>query len=196
MVMEGSPCEVEASVPGICSVPPTMNEATANGWSPWTTKGSHAGQESMMGGEFAGQRFGQLGDLGPQAVTGEISHRGRVGVAGDEGFEHQPPGHPDEVGGHRRQLDPRVFEHLFQPLDFSAPFPGYRGAGAGQIPQLPDRCRRDERSTHQTVGAQLRQPGRIVDVGLAAWPVAGVTRVDQHHVHRVFEQVVERLPVG
>ena len=157
----------------------------------------HAGQESMMGGESAGKRFGQLRNFGSQAIAGQISHRGRVGVAGDEGFEHQPPGYSDDIGGHRRQLDPGVFQHLFQPLDFSAPFSGDRGAGAGQIPQLPDRRRRDERSTHQTVGAQLRQPGRIIDIGLAARQVLHMPGIDQHHLHprKILQQVVERFPV-
>ena len=49
-----------------------------------------------------------------------------------------------------------------------AAFPGDRGAGPGQIPQLADRLRWHERAADQTVRAELGQPGRVGDVGLAA----------------------------
>ena len=45
--------------------------------------------------------------------------------------------------------------------------------------------------------AELREPGRIRDVGLAAGQGLHVPGVDQHHLHtgQVLEQVVERFPV-
>ena len=69
------------------------------------------------------------------------------------------------------------------------------GARPGQIAQPADRL-----AAGPTTPATARaRPGRPAtprrDVGLAARPVVGVPGVDQHHGHRVFEQVVERLPV-
>jgi len=47
------------------------------------------------------------------------------------------------------------------------------------------------------VGAELRQPRRVRNIGLAARKRLDVPGVDQHQLHarEVLEQVVERLPV-
>ena len=71
---------------------------------------------------------------------------------------------PVEVSGDRGQFDPGVFEQLLQPLDLAGAFTGDRGAGAGQVAQLPDRLGWNERPTDQTMRAELSQPGGIGDV--------------------------------
>ena len=69
------------------------------------------------------------------------------------------------------------------------------GAGAGQIPQCPDRRRRHQRRRHKTVCPEIGQPGGVGHIGLAARHIAHPRRVDQHHLQRIVEQVVERLPI-
>ena len=79
------------------------------------------------------------GDLGAHSPLGQIGQHRGVALPGDQRFEHGPSRDPGDVGGHRGQLDPGVFEQLLQPLDLPGAFPGDRGAGAGQITELPDR---------------------------------------------------------
>ncbi len=128
----------------------------------------HPGQERVVVGEPAGQRLGQRRDLGAQPALGQVGQRGGVAFPGDQRLEHRPARDPDDVGGHRGQLDAGVLEQLLQPLDLPAAFPGDRGPGPGQVPQLPDRLGRHERAPHQPVRAELGQPGRVGDIGLAA----------------------------
>ena len=154
------------------------------------------GQERMMVGEPTGQRLGQRRDLGAQPAFGQIGQCGGVVVPGDQRLQHGASRHAEDVGGDRRQLDPGVFEQLLQPLYLTGAFPGDRSARPSQITKLPDRLGWHERGPHQTVRAELGQPGRVGDIGLAAREVFHVPRIDQQHIEpRVLQQVVERLPV-
>ena len=128
----------------------------------------HPGQEGVVLAETAVQGLGQLGDLRPQPTLGQIGQPGRVPIAGDQRLDHRPPGHAQDVGGHRGQLDPGILQQLLQPLDLPAAFAGDRGPGPGQVAQLPDRLGRHERAPDQPVRAELGQPGRVRDIGLAA----------------------------
>ncbi len=69
-------------------------------------------------------------------------------------------------------------------------------AGPGQVAQFTDRRRRHERGSDQPVGAQIREPSSVGDIGFAARDVSGITGVDQDDVQfLVLEQVVEGTPV-
>ena len=68
------------------------------------------GHERVVLAEPAGQRFGQGGDLRAHPPLGQVGQRGGVALAGDERFEHRPPGDPGDLGGHRGQFDAGVFE--------------------------------------------------------------------------------------
>src|ERR687897_3363668 len=59
-------------------------------------------------------------------------------------------------------------EGLLDPLALRAVGLDQPLAVAGQIPQLTDGRRRDEAAPQQSTFQQLRQPGGIADVGLAA----------------------------
>ncbi len=85
-------------------------------------------------------------------------------------------------------------------LDLTLPadslFPGDRGARPGQVAERADRGGRHERPAYQAVGAELGEPGRVRDVGLASREVLDVPGVDQQHLERgVLQQVVEGFPV-
>ena len=154
------------------------------------------GQERVVITETSGERLGQLGDLGPQPSLRQLGELDRIALPGDERVEHQPAGHAADVARHRRQLDAGVLEELLQALDLPGPFPSDRRAGSGQVAELTDRRGWHERSADQTMRAELSQPLRVGDVGLATRQVLDVPRVDEHHLERaVLEQVIERLPV-
>jgi hypothetical protein len=74
----------------------------------------------------------------------------------------------DEIVCDGAQEDPGVFEQLLQPLYLTGAFPGDRSARPSQITKLPDRLGWHERGPHKTVCAELGQPGRVGDIGLAA----------------------------
>ena len=154
-------------------------------------------QERVVLVEPPVQRLGQLGDLVPQPTLGQIGQHDGVVVAGDQRVEHQPTGHPEDVGGNGRQLDPGVLQQLLQPLGLPGTLTGDRGPRPGQVPQLADRLGRHERGLHQAVRAELREPGRVRDIGLTARDRLHVPGIDQHHLDagQVIEQVVERFPV-
>ena len=139
-------------------------------------------QEPVVLAEPAGEGLGEFGDLGPHAAFGQISQHYRVTLALDQGFEHGPPRNPGDVGGDRRQFDAGVFQQLLQPLDLLGPGPHEGGAGAGQVPELTDRFRWDERAPDQPVGPQLGQPCCVRDIGLPTRQVLDVSGVDQHHL--------------
>jgi hypothetical protein len=104
--------------------------------------------------------------------------------------KHRAPGDAEDVGGDRGHLDPGVFEQLFQPLYFARAFPSDCGALPSQITKLPDRLGRHERAAHQTVRAELGQPGRVGDIGLAAREILDVPRIDKQHIEsRILQQV-------
>jgi hypothetical protein len=84
---------------------------------------------------------------------------------------------------------PGVFQLFFEPGGFAGVFAGQRGPVAGQVPQLADRCWGHERRLQQPALAQLRQPHRVADVGLAARQPLRVGRVDQDDVQVVFEHI-------
>ncbi|VBA34917.1 hypothetical protein LAUMK35_05827 [Mycobacterium pseudokansasii] len=91
------------------------------------------------------QRLGRCGDLLTrkcEPLFGQIGEHHRITLPADQRLQHRPPRDPDDVGGHRRQFDPGIFERLFQPLDFFGARSGDGGARPGQITQHPNRLRR------------------------------------------------------
>jgi hypothetical protein len=96
--------------------------------------GEHpAEQEGVMVPEPGGQRAGQLRQFAAQPGPGQVGQRVRVGSALDQGPHHVPTGDAHHVGGHRRQLDPGVLEHLVQPVDLAGPGADQRLAIPGQV---------------------------------------------------------------
>ena len=130
------------------------------------------GQEGVVLTEPSGQRLGQFGDLAAQPPLGQLRQRGRVALPGDQRLEHGPAGDAADVGGHRRQLDPRVLQQLLQPLDLTGAFPRDGGPGPGQVPELTDRLGWHKRATaspcapscasHAASETSVLRPGRFL----------------------------------
>ena len=104
-----------------------------------------------------------------------------VALPGDQRVEHAPPGHPEDIGGDHRQLDPGVLEQLLQPLLLARCVRrSDRLAVAGQVAQPPDR----RAVARSWAGAgrlgDLGQPQGVDHVGLGpARHVLDVAGVDQ-----------------
>ena len=158
--------------------------------------GQHlGGQQAVVDVEVAPQRRPQLGELGAQAPLGQLGHGRGVAAAADEGGEHGPARHPQDVAGHRRQLDARVLEHLLQALGLAGALLDDHLAVASQVAQLADRAWWHEAGADQAVLDQLADPGRVADVGLAAGDVAQVVRVQEPALEPLLERLEHRLPV-
>jgi hypothetical protein len=144
----------------------------------------------------APQRGPELGELDAQATLGQLGHSGGVAAAPDEGGEHGPARHPQDVAGHRRQLDARVFQHLLQALGLAGALLDDDLAVAGEVAQLADRAGWHKARADQAVLDQLADPGRIGHVGRAARHMVQVGRVQQPALELVLQQLPDRLPVA
>ena len=67
--------------------------------------------------------------------------------------------------------------------------------GIPLVPQFLNRGRRHEAAPNQPVRQQVRDPGRVVPVALAARDVSDMLGVGEHQRERLFEDVPHRLPV-
>ena len=65
----------------------------------------------------------------------------------------------------------------------------------GQIPQISDRLLRHEASPQKPMLQKLSDPGTICHVGLPAWHVLDMGRIDQKNPERLFKKVVNRFPL-
>ena len=69
-------------------------------------------------------------------------------------------------------------------------------AVAGEIPQLADGRRRHEAAPQQPMLQQLRQPGRVTDIGLAAGQDLDVAGIDEHERNAsLLQHIPDGLPV-
>ena len=97
--------------------------------------GQHgAQQERVVVGEPPGERLLQSGGLASHRPAGHVGQDLRVAFPGDQRGHHRPPGHPEDVAGHHRQLDLRVFQQLFHPLLLRRPGGDQVHPVPGQIP--------------------------------------------------------------
>jgi hypothetical protein len=95
--------------------------------------------------ELPGQCLDEGVVLGLHPALGQPRQGVRVAPAGDQGVHHRSPGYAEDVGGHRGEFDLGVLQELFRALLGARAFLGRHGAGAGEVPRLPDRLRGHER---------------------------------------------------
>ena len=77
---------------------------------------------------MAGERLLQVGDLAPHPPPSELRQDFGVALPGQQRLEHVPPGDPEDVRDHGRELDLSVLEQLLHPL----PLPGCLDDRPGQ----------------------------------------------------------------
>ena len=119
----------------------------------------------------------------------------RVGGALDQGIQHGPGGHPEDIGGDRCQLDPRILQQLVQAIGGPAPLLDQHLAMPRQVAKLPNRRRRHEAAPQQPVLQQLRDPDAVAHVGVPTRNLLDVGGVDQQTREAVLEGIEHRLPV-
>ena len=124
--------------------------------------------------------------VGLQAPGGAIGQPLGIGLPGDERRQDRPAADAQDVGDHARQLHVRVFQRLLQALRVPRDLADQLLAGPRQVAQFLNRGRRHEAAPNQPVRQQVRDPGRVVAVALAARNVPDVLRVGEHQRERRF----------
>jgi hypothetical protein len=85
------------------------------GWVKRKAQGQHlTDQKGVMGPKASGQRLPQRRELSAQRAARQVGQD--VGIAGAlrEGVEHGATGDPEDITGHRRQLDARAVASVEQ----------------------------------------------------------------------------------
>lgn len=76
-----------------------------------------------MPAKLSGQGLLQNRQLGSQASACQFGKHFRISRALDQCLKHGAARHHEDVGGHRRQLDPGIFRHLVQALGLTVSAP-------------------------------------------------------------------------
>ena len=117
-----------------------------------------ADEKRVVRSEASRQAAAQGRKLLAQFAPRQVGQHVRVGGALDQGIQHGPGGHPEDIGGDRCQLDPRILQQLVQAIGGPAPLLDQHLAMPRQIAKLPNRRRRHEAAPQQPVLQQLRDP--------------------------------------
>ena len=151
--------------------------------------------EAVMRADVPAQGFEQFGAAGLDAGADARGQPFGIGLAVDDRLQHRAPALAQDVAEHDTELEVGVLEHLVDALDMGRALAHELLARARERAQLLHRHRRHEAGADQAVGQQVRQPHRVVDVGLAPGHVLDVRGVGQHQLEVAFEHVPHRLPV-
>jgi hypothetical protein len=100
--------------------------------------------ECVVAPEPGGEGLAQLGQLGPEPPPGQLRQGLGIGLPLDERSHHGQTGDPHHVRGHHGEIHPGVLQDLVAPVDLPVPLLGEGLAVPGEVPELPDRGRRDE----------------------------------------------------
>lgn len=69
-----------------------------------------AEQEGRVRPEASAQRLAQGGQLAPQPAPGEVGEDLGIGRPLDQGLQHRPARHAEDIGRHRGQLNPGILQ--------------------------------------------------------------------------------------
>lgn len=96
-------------------------------------------QERMMLIEVPAERFLEQANLGAHPGPRQLGEHLGIAFPGDQSGHHRPPGHPEHVRGHDRELDAGILHQLVDSVLLRGPSTDLTDAIAGQVPQSPDR---------------------------------------------------------
>ena len=98
-------------------------------------------------------------------LPGQVPYHGQLGWVSCPG-DQRPTRHTGDVIRDQRQLNAGILEKLLETLDLACAIACDHGAGPGQVAQLADRFRRDERATHEAMRPEISKPRRVRYVSL------------------------------
>ncbi len=149
----------------------------------------------MMLGELSLQGALQLWDLMAQPFLGQIRQLADISLASNQRFDHLAPRHSQHVGGNRSQLDIGRLQHLLNAIGHRASLLQQLGLLARQIAQIALLTIRHKTRLQKPALQQLRDPLRVLHVGLASRHFLDVLGVYHPHLKMTLEDVKNRLPV-
>lgn len=152
-------------------------------------------QEAVMARDLATQRLHDLLARGLHARGDVPNELLGVGLAGNDRGEDGAAALAHDVGEHRAELEVGVLEDLVDALHVRGALAHELLPCSGQVAQVLDARLRDEARADEAVGEQVRDPHRVVHVGLATGHVLDVARVRQDEVEVAVQHVPDRLPV-
>ncbi len=103
-------------------------------------------------------------------------------MARHQGFQHELAGKTEHVAQHVPDLHVGVFQYLLHTIPFLGSSPDHLLAAPRQVPQFALRPRRNKARTNHSVTQQVRQPARIVRVGLVPGDGLDLLRIGQHYL--------------
>jgi hypothetical protein len=118
-----------------------------------------------------------------------------VGLASDERVEDRAAADAHDVAHHVRHFEVGVLQRLLDPLRMSRQLAHELFARAREIAELLNGSRRYEAALNQSMRQQIRDPGRVVHVALAARNIASVHRIGQDQREVAFQHVPHGLPI-
>jgi hypothetical protein len=142
------------------------------------------------------KRSNQFGTRALQTLRSERGQLKRIGLASDHGFENMPSAGTDDLADERCQFDVGVLKRLLNALNMPRCFAHQLRSRPGQVAQFLRRHRRHEAGADQTMGQQVGDPGRIVDIAFASLKVAHMRCVGKDQREVLFQYVPHQLPVN
>ena len=100
-------------------------------------------------------------------------------------------GHAQDVARHGRELDPRILEDLVEPVGLTGAVLEEGLPVPGEVPELPDRRRRDEAPPQEPALQQLGDQSAVGHVGLPPGDIRDVGGVHEEEAAGVLEHVVD-----
>lgn len=132
----------------------------------------HPQQQGVMVVESPHEGFAQRPDLGSHPGQGHLGEHIGIAFPGDQRLQHPPARHPQHVGDDGVQLDAGILEQFLDSLGLPHPLPNDLAAIAGEVAQLGDLGRRDERprsrphssswASHSESFTSVLRPGRFL----------------------------------
>ncbi len=150
----------------------------------------------LAGAERSGQRLGQRRDLPAQPAPGQLGQVLGVPFTGDHLLQDRPAGHTQQLGGHRRQFHPGVLHQLLQPLHLTGLLLHDRTPRPGEVPQVPERLRRDERRADQAMHDEIHEPRGVRHIRFPTRYVTHMSGVEKPAFELVLQHVESWFPVN
>jgi hypothetical protein len=138
----------------------------------------------------------QRRDLPAEPAAGQLRQILGVPLPGDHLLQDRPAGDSQRLGGDAGEFHPGVLHQLLQPLDLAGLLLHDRAPRPGEVAQVPERLRGNERRPDQAVRDEVRKPRGVGHIRFPAWYVTDMRGVEKPAFELVFQQAEDRFPVN